>query len=184
MCLHPVLAVFLCAQVPEGQRGHAHHDHEYLRAPEGQPAGPLLLRPLRAAGDRPPDPAVRPRRRPPLAALALLHDHRRGPHHRDGEAHTVPLQTLWRDREDQEVKYIRQLRKTIIWWFGDGHVIWQGLLEPNNLAATPSKLSSSAETCGTDEIHCGLRMWLFIKVEWMFRGGNCQKCSWHWYREN
>lgn len=100
----PVLAVFLCAQVPEGQCCHAHRDYEHLRATEGEPAGPLLLRPHRAAGDRPPEPAVRPQCRLPLAALALVHDNRRGPHHPDGEAHTVPLQAVWRDREDKKVK--------------------------------------------------------------------------------
>lgn len=90
----PVLAVFLCAPVPEGQRGHARGDHEHLRAPEGQHAGHLLLRPQRAAGDRPPDPPVRPRRGLPLAAVALLHVDGRGPHHHDGEAHPVSVQAV------------------------------------------------------------------------------------------
>lgn len=37
------VAVFLCAQVPEGPRPNAQHHHEHLRASEGQPAGALLL---------------------------------------------------------------------------------------------------------------------------------------------
>lgn len=115
--LNPVLAVCLRAQVPEGQRGHACRDHEHLRASEGEAAGPVLLRPQRAAGDRSPDQAVRPHRRLPHAALALLHAHGRGPHYRDGEAHAVPLQTVRADREDLEVKDVQQLSEhTLIWW--------------------------------------------------------------------
>lgn len=90
----PVLAVFLRAPVPEGQHGHARGHHEHLRAPEGQHAGDLLLRPQRAAGDRPPDPPVRPRYGLPLAAVALLYADGRGPHHHDGEAHTVFVQAV------------------------------------------------------------------------------------------
>lgn len=101
-------AVFLRAQVPEGQRGHACDDHEHLRAAEGEHAGALLLRPQRAAGDRPPDAALWPRRHLPLAAVAVLHVHRRRRHHYDGEAHSVPLQAVWGDREDQEVKRARE----------------------------------------------------------------------------
>lgn len=89
-----VLAVLLRAPVPEGQRGHARAHHEHLRAPEGEQAGELLLRPQRAAGERPPDPPVRPRRGLPLAALALLHADGRGPHHHDGEAHAVSVQAV------------------------------------------------------------------------------------------
>lgn len=94
MSFNPVIAVFLRAQVPEGQRGHARHDYEHLRASEGKPEGPLLLRPQRAAGDGSSDTAVRPQCRLPLAALALLHANGRGPHHRDGEAHAVSLQAV------------------------------------------------------------------------------------------
>lgn len=85
-------AVFLRAPVPEGQPRHACHDHEHLRASEGEPAGPLLLRPQRAAGGGAADPPVRPQHRLPLSAVALLHAPGGGPHHRHGEAHTVPLQ--------------------------------------------------------------------------------------------
>lgn len=92
--LTPVLAVFLCAQVSEGQHSHACHDFEHFRATEGEPAGPVLLRPQRAAGDDSLDSPVRSQRRLPLAALAVLHAHRRGPNHHDGEANTVPLQTV------------------------------------------------------------------------------------------
>lgn len=87
---HP-LAVLLRAQVPKRQRGHAHDDREHLGVAEGEHAGAVLLRPRRAAGDRPPDAALRPRRRLPLAAVAVLHADRRGRHHHDGEAHPVPL---------------------------------------------------------------------------------------------
>lgn len=92
--LAPVLAVFLRAPVPEGQRGRARRDYEHFRASEDEPAGPVLLRPQRAAGDGPPDAAVRPKLRLPLSALAVVHAHGRSPHHHDGEAHTVPVQTV------------------------------------------------------------------------------------------
>lgn len=87
----PPLAVLLRAPVPERQCGDAHGDHEHLGAAQGQHAGGVLLRPGRAAGHRPPDPTLRPRRHLPLAAVAVLHADRRGCHHHDGEAHPVPL---------------------------------------------------------------------------------------------
>lgn len=105
----PVLAVFLCAQVPKGQHGHVCHDYEYLREAEGQQARVLLLWPQRAAGDGSPDAAVWPRCRLPLAAVAVLHAHRRRSHHHDGEAHAVPLQAVWGNWQDQEVKHSQQL---------------------------------------------------------------------------
>lgn len=106
---HP-LAVLLRAQVPKRQRGHAHDDREHLGVAEGEHAGAVLLRPRRAAGDRPPDAALRPRRRLPLAAVAVLHADRRGRHHHDGEAHPVPLPAVWGDREDQEVNTRQKVR--------------------------------------------------------------------------
>ncbi|XP_054624029.1 calcium-activated potassium channel subunit beta-2-like isoform X1 [Dunckerocampus dactyliophorus] len=99
------------SEVPEGQLPNAQHDHEHLRAPEGQPAGPMLLRPQRAAGDSSADPSLRSQRRVPLAAVALVHVCRRGPHNCDGQAHTVPLQAVRRDREDQEVKRLYSQRR-------------------------------------------------------------------------
>jgi len=122
MSFNPVLAVFLRAKVPERQRRHACHDHEHLRASEGEPAGHVLLRPQRAAGERYPGSAVRPDRRLPLAALALQHAHWRGPRHRHGEAHTVPLQTVRRDREDQDMKCNAAAVKAKHMVAGDGHM--------------------------------------------------------------
>lgn len=37
------LSVFLRAQVPEGQHGNAHYDHEHLGASKSKPADPVLL---------------------------------------------------------------------------------------------------------------------------------------------
>lgn len=85
------LAVLLRAQVPKRQCSHAHDNHEHLGSTEGQHAGAMLLRPRRAAGDRPPDATIRPGRRLPLAAVAVLHADRRRRHHHDGEAHPAPL---------------------------------------------------------------------------------------------
>lgn len=85
------LPVLLRAPVPKRQRGHAHDDHEHLGAAEGEHAGAVLLRPRQTAGDGSPDAALRPRRRLPLATVAVLHADRGGRHHLDGEAHPVPL---------------------------------------------------------------------------------------------
>lgn len=105
-------AVFLCPAVSEGQCCHAGHHYEHLRTSEGAAAGPLLLRPQRAAGYCAPHTPVWSQCHLPLTAVALLHVDRRGPHHYHGEAHSVPVQAVWRDRKDQEVK--KQLWRTNI----------------------------------------------------------------------
>lgn len=122
--------MFLRAQVPEGQHGNAHYDHEHLGASKSKPADPVLLWPQPAARGCSPDPAIWPTRGPPLVALAFLHDHGRGPHHRDGEAHAVPLQAVWRNREDQEVNCVLQPN---LCWFGGGQMEWTGIF-PNSTA--------------------------------------------------
>lgn len=157
--LQSVLAVFLRAQVPEGQPGHACHDYEHLRASEGEPAGPLLLRPRRAAGDGPPDPPVRPQRHLPLAAVALLHAHRRGPHHHDGEAHAVPLQAVRRDWEDQEVKCsaaaAKAERLALSWWTYDmKEIVWTKTTSLWPLANFPLRLRHLEQLTFTPDRGC------------------------------